>query len=882
MTEQPTHQQRWERVQALFHSAVECPTPDVRAFLLSQAGGDEELVDEVLALLDEDRRGESLLDRGVGAAAQDVMAGAARFPVERFGPYRVQDILGEGGMGVVYLGQRDDLGSVAAIKILRDASLSPARRERFLNEQRTLAQLNHPAIAQLYDADTLPDGTPWFAMELVEGVPLTAYCRARGTSVPGQLELLRAVCEAVQHAHRHAVIHRDLKPSNILVKADGTVKLLDFGIAKHLEDLESPVDQTRTGLRLMTPAYAAPEQIRGGRVGIHTDVYALGVILYELLTGRLPFDLANRTPAEAVAIIAEREPEKPSAVARRDEATGPAARPVSRAAWTDLDVLCLTAMHKDPQRRYRTVEALIRDIDHFLNGEPLEARADTVGYRLGKFVRRHRAAVVAGTLSFALLLGMAIFYTVRLAQERTVAQAEAAKAQQVSEYLIGLFEASDPYTTDSSNVDAQVLLERGVERAETLADQPDVQSQMFDVLGRVYTTLSAYERGAPLLRRAIQLRRELPDHELETAESLANLGVLYRFAGQYDSAEVFLREALDLRERHVPANDASIATTLDALGVVLSNQGRYEEGETTYRRSLEIRRAIYADEPNVLLSHSLNNLGVNLANQGDYAGAERYLRESIEQGSEILGADHVSLTSDLANLGVVLEIQGNYAAADTALTEALRITRLRLGDSHSETAFRLAQLGGVLQRMGQSDRAEQYLRQALEIEGRVLSPTHRNTAITRIHLAGVLQDRGDLDGAEPLYRQAIAILEVSVGERHEYTATTRCRLAVLRQRQGQLDDAARMYRECIPMLAESLPDDHDILAGFRSRFGSLLALQRRFEEAEPLLLDSHEKFVARFGAEHRDTKASAQRVADLYDQWGKPEQAAEYRVNLPN
>ena len=260
---------RWERIQSLFHDVADLPQPAQRAFLRDACGDDEGLVAEVLALVEEDARSASLLDRDLAHVAHDVLDGAvpASLPFKEFGPYRIKAALGEGGMGVVYLAERTDLGSLVAIKILRDAWLSPARRERFASEQRTLAQLNHPSIARLYDADTLDDGTPWFVMEYVEGVPLTDYCSQQACSIEQRLELFRAVCEAVQYAHQHAVIHRDLKPSNILVKADVTVRLLDFGIAKQLESLEAPLsktDQTMTGLRLMTPAYAAPEQIRGG------------------------------------------------------------------------------------------------------------------------------------------------------------------------------------------------------------------------------------------------------------------------------------------------------------------------------------------------------------------------------------------------------------------------------------------------------------------------------------------------------------------------------------------------------------------------------------------------------------------------------------------
>jgi RNA polymerase sigma factor (TIGR02999 family) len=371
----------------------------------------------------------SLLDDGIAPIAGRMFDQrlSPSAPSCEFGPYRIREVIGEGGMGVVYLAVRDDLGSLAAIKLLRDAWMSPARRERFATEQRTLARLTHPSIARLYDADTLPDGTPWFAMEFVRGVPLTEYCRQHGSSIVERLKLFGAVCEAVRYAHSRAVIHRDLKPGNILVQSDGSVKLLDFGIAKQLDRRTTPENQTRTGLRLMTLAYAAPEQIRGEPAGTYTDVYALGVILYELLTGQLPFDQPNRSPGEAEAAIIGQEPTKPSFLARRSTA--------NERDWADLDVLCLTAMHKDPERRYRSAEALIRDIDHYVLGEPLDARPDTLRYRVGKYIRRNRRSVAAVALALAAIAGLVIFYTVRLAAARNAALAEAAHARNSAVHL---------------------------------------------------------------------------------------------------------------------------------------------------------------------------------------------------------------------------------------------------------------------------------------------------------------------------------------------------------------------------------------------------------------------------------------------------------------
>src|SRR6202049_1968623 len=378
------HNTRWQKLQDLFHEAAELPERQRRVFLTARCADDPALADEVMAMLAEDARSSSLLDGNVAEVASAVLddANAAALPQKSFGPYRILTVLGEGGMGIVYLAEREDLGSQVAIKILRDAWLSAGRRSLFDVEQRTLARLNNPAIARLYDADISPDGTPYFVMEYVQGVPLTDYCVQHRTALRERLRLFRSVCEAGQHAHQHAVIHRDLKPTNVLVKEDGSVRLLDFGIAKQLENLGDSANQTQTSLRLLTPAYAAPEQVLGGQVGLRTDVYSLGVILYELLAGRLPFDLSNRTPVQVERLLTGQPVAKPSNAAAQNAATADSrGDPVlaSKSAWADLDVLCLTAMHRDVTQRYGSVEALIRDVDHYLRGEPLEAQADTWG-----------------------------------------------------------------------------------------------------------------------------------------------------------------------------------------------------------------------------------------------------------------------------------------------------------------------------------------------------------------------------------------------------------------------------------------------------------------------------------------------------------------------
>jgi len=561
--------EQYERVLRLFHQAVDLPEPDRRAFLARECGDDEALLGQVTKMLAGDARGDELLDRNVGDLAGQLISGTPAAP-DRLGPYTITTLIGEGGMGVVYAAVREDLGTVAAVKILRDAWVSPERRDRFAAEQRTLAQLNHPHIARLYDAGAFPDGTPWIVMEFVDGVPLTEYCRTHALSIRDRLRLFRDVCDAVQHAHRHLVLHRDLKPSNILVTNEGRVKLLDFGIAKSLDSLNTPAPATQTGLRLMTPAYASPERIRGVAVGIDADVYSLGVILYELLAGKLPFEIANRTPGEVEAQILGPEPERPSAAGRSGERAG-------TSAWADLDVLCLTAMHRDAERRYATVEALARDIDRFLGGEPLEAQPDTFRYRLGKFVRRRKREVIAAAAVFVAITALVTFYTIRLTVARNDAVTYATRAQRIQKFILNLFEGGDPEAGPSDKLLVATLVDRGVQEARTLGNEPAVQADLYQTLGSIYQKLGNFNRSDELLGEALTRRQAIHGSSSpDVAETLTSRGLLFADKAQFDEAERLAREGLAMTRQHLPDTDPAVLRAMIALGKVLSDRGKYD------------------------------------------------------------------------------------------------------------------------------------------------------------------------------------------------------------------------------------------------------------------------------------------------------------------
>ena len=865
---------RWERIQALFHDVADLPEPAQRASLETQCREDPALMTEVLGLLQEDARGDSLLDRDAAYVAGQVLDEGIPPALldQHFGPYRMTQMLGQGGMGVVYLAEREDLGSVAAIKILRDAWLSPDRRERFASEQRTLAQLNHPAIARLYDADTLPDGTPWFVMEYVEGVPLTTFCEEHASSVTERLRLFRAVCEAVEHAHRHLIVHRDLKPSNILVKPDGSVKLLDFGIAKQLDSLEGPVDRTRTGLRLMTPAYAAPEQILGDPVGIHTDIYTLGVVLYELLTGRLPFDLANRTPSEAETVIVEQRPERPSAAAKE--------KSVSRRAWADLDVLCLTAMHIEPQRRYRTVEALIRDIDHYLAGEPLEARPDTFGYRLGKYVRRNRRMVSAVAGSVLVVLGLVVFYTVRLATARNAAVAEAARTQRIQHFMLNLFQGGDETVGPADSLRVVTLLDRGVQEAQSLDGEPAVQAELRETLGSLYQKLGKLDRADTLLRTALDQRRSMSgSDDAAVGAGLVALGRLRIDQAEYKEAERLIREGLAMSKRHRRPGDPAIASATVALGQVLEESGKYDEGIKVLEQAVRLRGMALA-QPTTELAASMRELANTHFYAGHLAVADSLDRLVLALTRKLTGERHPLVAEDLINLGAVQHEWGHYQEAERYYREALDITQAFYGRDHYKTAAGLTVLGRALIFQKRYDDAMPLFQRALAIRERVFGKVHPQVASTLNEMGGIALTRGKLDEAEALSSRVLAIYRTVYSGKHNLIGTALANLASVYMAQRQYARAEPLFREAIGIFTTTQGAAHLNTGIARIKLGRTLLRQRRYAEAARETLAGYQILTKQTDPGVSWLVAARKDLVAAYDSLKQPQKAAKFRAAL--
>ena len=687
-----------QRIEALFHAALERPRGEWDAFL-ADACEDPELSGSVRALLDGDEAAEAwfadLADRaGALEAASDPRPEANALAGRRFGAYLLETEIGRGGTSVVYAGRRTEgpLERIVAVKVLARRSAGPDLRARFAREQQVLSGLNHPNIAAIYDGGVTDDGYPYFVMEMVDGSPLDRYCDEQRLSVGERLRIFLTVVDAVQHAHRSLVIHRDLKPSNILVTADGTPKLIDFGIARVLSDGSSGVEVATTRLiaRWMTPQYAAPEQVRGERTTTATDVYQLGVVLYELLTGLHPMPReASGSPYLSGKAICETEPRRPSL------AVGDAAQ-LRNSLRGDLDAIVLRALQKEPSRRYGSADGLARDIRRYLAGEPVEAREGTLRYRIGKLAGRHRAAVAASAAGLLVLIGGAALHTVRLAEQRNIAQVEMVKAQTVTEFMLDLFEATHPEERRGGAPTAAMLLERGVERADRLADQPIVQAEMLATIARAYHGLADHERAAGLYTRALEIRRaELGRDHPDVAHALAHIGWSRLMQSDFPAAAGLFREAAAIQRVALGPRHPEVANSVHGLGLAVNGLGHLESALELLEEAQAIRRAAYGDAPHVEIANGLNDLAILLRTRGDLAAAERHLVEALSMRRSILPEGHPDIGKGAQHLGSLLHRMGDYAGAEPLYLEALAIWRQSLGPDHPSTLSTVRSLASL-------------------------------------------------------------------------------------------------------------------------------------------------------------------------------------------
>ena len=826
----PMTPDRWEQVQSLFHEALDLH-PSRRAALLRHADAEVRAEVEAMLAADTDLPPVFGAERASGAEKRE-----ESIEGYQVGPYRLVRELGVGGMGAVYLARREDVGKDVALKLVKGALAAPDVVERFMLERRVLARLDHPNVARLLDAGVADEGplggTPYFAMEYVAGTPITEFADIGQLDLEARIELFSAVCEAVHYAHQHLVIHRDLKPSNVLVGEDEhgapQVKLLDFGIAKPMEEDEDmqSAGLTRTGLRIMTPEYAAPEQVRGEEVTTATDVYALGVLLFELLTGQRPYDLADRSPGEVERLICGTDVPRPSSLLA-PELPGVGRSTLRQQLQGDLDAILLKALEKEPGRRYASAEALADDLRRHLEGRPVEARPQTGLYRLKKLVKRNRRGV---GLAAALLVGLVAlvgFFTLRLAQERDVARTEAEKAEQVSAFLVNLFSAADPFGQEEVRTDtmtAPALLARGAARLDTaLADQPDVQGELFHQIGTAYERMGRFDEAERVLQRALTLRRAhlAPDHP-DIPYTIKALGDLAVAQADYERAEALYRESFNLQRKIHGETHHRVAASLDGIGTALRYQGRFQDADSLYTRALAIERLVHGD-------------------------------------------DHTDVTAILGHLAYTKVDLGEHEAARELYKEVLGRTEAHLGREHPATLAQLNNFGTYLLTQERYDEAEVIFRDLVARNRAVLGAEHPRVAFALINLGTVLRDQEEYADAELVYREAVALGKRALGAEHEHVAASIGKLGVVIHEQGRSEEALPLLREALALHTEHMPRGHWQIARSQGNLALGLIGLGRYAEAERLLMESQRTLESTFPPDHYVVRESAERLALLYE-----------------
>ena len=870
-------QERWRAVEDVFSRALELPAElkeDARRrAVMEMCGGNADVYSEVELMLEADAHEQSLLDGGLDRAAQAVleMGKLPSLVQQQIGPYRLLRLLGEGGMGVVYLAERTDIGGKVAIKLLRDAWLSPMRRQRFKIEQHTLAQLNHSSIARIYDANTLEDGTPWFVMEYAEGVALTEYLKSRGGTLKDALGLMRNICEAVQYAHNRAIIHRDLKPSNILVSDEGGIKLLDFGIAKQLNQEETGNQATVTGLRLMTVAYAAPEQLSGDAVGLYTDVYALGVLIYQAITGKLP---RRMIAGDAENTIDHWAREKPSAIVRRENPK--AFRQLDSSEWTDLDVLTLKALEPDVSRRYSTADALARDLGAMLEGRPLEARPAEWTYTLSKFVRRNRQALVAASLVVLLIAGTVTFYTVRLARARDAAVREAARTLRIQQFTESLFDGGDASAGPAANLKAVDLLDRGRNEAAGLSADPQMQADMQATLGAIYAKLGELDVAEPLLHSALDERREsLGANHPQVAKSLSALALLRKDQGKLDEAETLARQAVDTTRGARPSAPRDVAAAELALGSILEVRGKYDDARKALDDALKLlppRASDDAERAEVLLA-----LADVTFYQGHYDESAQLNRQALEIDRKLYGEQHPAVAEELNNLGAIEQDRGNMAASESDYRQSLAIVERWYGPTHPETAANMTALAQTLTYEEHYPEAEKLLARALEIQQRVSGPVRATVATTQNQLGIVAYDEKNFDSARDHFNQAIAIWRQIYGDQHPYIANAISNLGSICQQQKDYACAEKNYREAVRRFDAASPESMNNAIA-HVKLGRTLLSEQKYVEAEKNTLTGYNYLVKHAAPNSMYLVSARKDLAAIYDGLHQPQQAARFRA----
>jgi len=852
---------RLDQLERLVLGALERPSDEREPYLRAACEGDDSLRAEAQAMLAFEREATDFLTKPAAprAAAIDHDDDATDPDVGRaIGPYRLVERIGRGGMGNVYRAEREggEFAQTVAVKLIRRGLDTDDVLARFRAERRMLASLRHPNIAHLIDGGSTEDGRPFLVMEHVEGADILSWCDARRLSIDDRIDLVRRVCAAVSEAHRRLIVHRDLKPSNILVTATGEPKLLDFGVARVLAPEggdTSRADATDRASRRLTVAYASPELIAGEPTTTSTDVYSLGVILFELLTGRRPRDVGG-----AGALAALDAMEREGALAKVCEARGIAPAVLRRALGGDLATIFAAALRDDPSRRYGSVEQFAEDLRRYRERLPIAARPDSLRYRAALFVRRHAGAVIAASSAGAGLAAAVIAvvaFSLRAESARVEAEAQRAIADEVNRFLGDMLAAPDPsrFGPDVTVREVADAAAGRLARREWTFTHAGVETGVRAALGRTYLSLGLFGEAEPHLAAALAARRAEAERAGESSfdlvASVHDLAMLRRGQARYDESLALFEEALRLREVFPDTRSPSRGEILCNLGHLLTRRGEYDAAETRLREAAALAEHEGGpDHP--LVTAALDQLGTLMQRRGDVARAEPILRRALAAARAARGEQHHDVVQSLTSLGLVVRDRGDLVEAESLLAEAVRVSREVHGGEHPTLAVTLNNLAVLHQRAGRMDDAEPLLREALAIREARLGEDHPDTAATINSLAAMQRSRGSLGEAASLYARALAILRRALGEDHPDVATVMNNLAAVQYTLNDLDQAEQSFREVVAMRRRLLAVDHPDLAIALNNLAVVLIERGAAEDAATCLREAEAIQRARLPAGH--------------------------------
>ncbi|MCP4249284.1 MAG: serine/threonine protein kinase [bacterium] len=876
---------RWQTVKDVFHAALERGPEERTAFVDDACGGDSELRAEVTRLLDRHNSQDGFLETLPRLSEAVGEPGSGLACPGRIGAYALLSVLGEGGMGTVYLARQEKPHREVALKVIRARFLLPKLLRRFEHEAEMLGRLQHPGIAQIFEAGAYQiggDKLPFFAMELVHGHALIRYTELHHLSTGARLELLARVCDAVQHAHQKGIVHRDLKPANVLVDASGQPKVLDFGVARATDiDIQMTTQRTDVGQLVGTIPYMSPEQVSGDPDDLDTrsDVYTLGVTGYELLAGRLPYDVTRRTVPESIRVI------------REEEATPLSS--VNRVFRGDLDTIFAKALEKDKERRYQTASDLAADIRRYLHDEPIVARRPSSAYQLRKFAWRNRALVGGGSvaaiavLAALVLTGLALVHakrSERLASDRLAeVQSEASKALAVKDFLEELLSAADPFAGRGREVTVLEALDQAARRLDVeLADQPEVRAAVQHTIGVTYHALGQNQQAEPHLRAALKTRRGLfgAVHP-EVADSMNALGALLVHRGEHAEAEPLIREAGDARRSLLGSDNALVARTLANLGMLKREVGDYEAANAAYEEAVSIyRRAGPARALDLALC--LTGYANLMREANSLSQAESMCEEALEIRRDLLGEDHPYVVVTLEALATTKHAQGDFAAAEALYADVVTLNRKLLGDDHPRVVVALSNLAMALKAQGRHEDAVPIYRDALRIQRKLDAPDHPRVGVLLNNLANALNELGAYREAEPLYREALDILRKRFGQEHPYVAQTLVNLGTVLDAAGDPQSAEVVLREAYELAQKLFGPEHPVVGQVMMNLGCVQGELGDYDQAEPTLRRAVEVLSSAVGPRHPSTAEAQYNLGLVLAQRGEYQAAEQlFREALP-